>query len=180
MKHKKLAFTTFAIGAGLATYLIKNRANKTIISQAITNFNIEKYLGLWYEIARLDNFWEKHQNNVTARYLKYDDQSIEVINRSYNQKKKIWNRSKGIAKLIKADVGRFKISFLEPIYSSYNIIDIDDDYNYALVAGKNTNFLWILSRNKFITNEIKERFITKAKQLGFATDKLIWTTHNDQ
>lgn len=179
MKNKKLVYASLAIGTGVAAYLFKNRTNKKIEAEAIANFDINKYLGLWYEIARIDTYWEKNKSNVTARYLKHYDNTIEVINRGYDVKKGTWNRSKGIAKQVIKGVGKLKVSFFEPVYSAYNVIAIDKEYHYALVAGKNTDYLWILSRTKEIPEHIKELFIKKSEQLGFNTDKLNWTIHDN-
>jgi len=179
MKYKKLAFTTLALGAGLATYLIKNKTNKNIIEQAVPNFDIEKYLGLWYQIARTDLQWEKDRINVTARYLRNEDNTIEVINRGFDEKNEAWKTSRGIAKQIKDGFGQFKISLFGPVFSPYNVIDIDEDYKFALVAGKNTDFLWILSRDKSIPENIKDRFLNKAQELGYDINNLIWTKHNE-
>lgn len=180
MRNKKLVFSSLAIGTAVAAYLFKNRTNKKIESEAIANFDINKYLGLWYEIARIDTYWEKNKSNVTARYLRNYDDTIEVINRGYDNKKKIWNRSKGIAKQLNKGVGKFKLSFLEPVYSSYNVIAIEQDYTYALVAGKNTDYLWILSRSKTIPEDIRHQFIEKAQQLGYDTERLQWTIHDNR
>lgn len=180
MKYKKLAITTLAIGAGVATYLIKNRTNKKIADEAIPNFDIDKYLGLWYEIARMDFYWEKDKTNVTARYLRNNDNTIEIINRGFDDKKGAWVSNKGIAKQLKEGIGQFKISFINPISSLYNVIAIDNAYQFALIAGKNTDYLWILSREKTIPDHIQEQFLRKAAELGYDIEKLVWTKHNEK
>lgn len=175
MKYKNMALAGLAIGA--AALFIKNRTNKNLAFEAVPNFDINKYLGLWYEIARMDFYWEKDKTNTTARYLLNDDGTIQVINRGFDQKSKEWKRSKGIAKQVKEGYGKLKVSFLGPIYSPYTIIDLDDKYKYALVTGKNTDYLWILSRDKKIPDEIKDRFLNKAERLGYELDNLVWPSH---
>jgi len=177
MKYKKFAIAGLAVGAGVATYLLKNRTNKNIAFQAVDNFNIDKYLGLWYEIARMNFYWEKDKTNTTARYLKNEDGSIQVINRGYDTNKKEWKKSKGNAIQIEPNSGKLKVAFFGPFYSPYNVIDIDDHYQYALVAGKNTDYLWILSREKSIPDGIKHRFLEKAKSVGYEIENLVWPTH---
>ncbi|MBF0596107.1 lipocalin family protein [Faecalibacter rhinopitheci] len=176
MKFKNMALAGLALG--VTTYIIKNRTNKNIAFEAVPNFDIKKYLGLWYEVARLDFYWEKNKSNTTARYLQNEDGSIQVINRGYDLKNKEWKISKGIAQQVKKDFGKLKVSFLGPFYSPYNIIDLDDKYKYALVAGKNTDYLWILSREKSIPDDIKKRFLDKAENLGYEIDKLVWPSHD--
>ncbi|MBW7676753.1 lipocalin family protein [Chryseobacterium chendengshani] len=146
---------------------------------AVKNFNSEKYLGKWYEIARFDYKFEKNLDNVTADYSLYPDGTIKVQNRGYNYIKKEWKESVGEARFVNdKSEARLKVSFFKPIWAGYNVIDIDDDYQHALIVGHSTKYIWILSRNKEIPNSIRERFLAKAKKLGFNTDDLIWVKHN--
>lgn len=146
---------------------------------AVSPFEKEKYLGKWYEIARLDFVFEKDLNNTTAEYTLNDNGSIKVLNRGYNVKKKEWKESIGKAKFINDEkVAMLKVSFFGPFYAGYNVIAIDSEYQYALVSGKNLKYLWILSRNTTIPNSIKEKYLSLAKSKGFETSKLIWVEHS--
>lgn len=147
---------------------------------AVKNFDIKKYLGRWYEIARLDYKFEKNMDNVTAEYSENPNGSIQVRNKGYDYIKKIWNESIGEAKFIKNTLeARLKVSFFKPIWAGYNVIDIDEDYQYALVAGSSLKYLWILSRTTTIPESIRQRFIEKARKIGYNTDELIWVIHNN-
>jgi apolipoprotein D and lipocalin family protein len=138
-----------------------------------------KYLGKWFEIARFDYRWEKDLSNVTAIYSLNDDGTIKVDNRGYDYKKDKWKNSVGKAKPAgDPNEGKLKVSFFGPFYSSYNVIAIDDNYKYALVAGKNLNYLWILSREKTIPDTVKDNYIKLAKRIGYDTDELIWVKHD--
>jgi apolipoprotein D and lipocalin family protein len=146
---------------------------------AVKPFAKEKYLGKWYEIARLDFMFEKNLNNTTAEYLLNDDTTIKVINRGYNVKKEKWKSATGKAKFVNDDqTGMLKVSFCGPFYAGYNVIAIDKDYKYALVAGKSLKYLWILSRETTIPNNIKDQYIKKAQEIGYNTSELIWVEHN--
>ena len=146
---------------------------------AVQNFNSDKYLGKWYEIARFDFRFERGLNNVTATYSMKDNGNIKVDNRGYNFEKKKWSQSTGEAKFVdKENVARLKVSFFKPIWAGYNVIDMDEDYKYALVAGNNLDYLWILSREKTIPAAYKKRFLDKAKSIGYNTDNLIWVEHD--
>ncbi|MCT2560996.1 lipocalin family protein [Chryseobacterium herbae] len=146
---------------------------------AISNFNAKKYLGRWYEIARFDYRFEKNMDNVTAEYSENPNGSIRVSNKGYNYVKKEWKEAIGEARFVKDNTeARFKVSFFKPIWSGYNVIDIDEDYQYALVAGNSLKYLWILSRTTSIPESIRLRFIEKAKKIGYDTDELIWVKHN--
>lgn len=146
---------------------------------AITPFEKEKYLGKWYEIARLDFKYEKDLNNTTAEYSIKDDGNIKVFNRGYNIKTNEWEEATGKAKFVGDEhVAMLKVSFFGPFYSGYNVIAIDPDYKYALVAGESLKYMWILSRQKTIPNDIKENYIQLAKKVGYNTSELVWVEHN--
>jgi apolipoprotein D and lipocalin family protein len=142
---------------------------------AVQDFKAEKYLGKWYEIARFDFRFEKNMDHTTAEYSKNANGNIEVKNRGYNYVKKEWKESIGEAKFVNSPTeARLKVSFFKPIWAGYNVIDMDEDYQYALVAGNNLDYLWILSREKTIPETFKQRFLEKAKALGYKTENLIW------
>lgn len=146
---------------------------------AIKNFDSDKYLGKWYEIARFDYKFERNMDNVTANYSLNPDGSIKVQNQGYNYVKKEWKESIGEARFVNdKSEARLKVSFFKPIWAGYNVIDIDDNYQNALVVGNSTKYIWILSRNKKMPESIKERFLAKAKKLGYDTNALIWVKHN--
>ncbi|MDN3694379.1 lipocalin family protein [Chryseobacterium tructae] len=146
---------------------------------AVQNFDVKKYLGRWYEIARFDYRFEKNMDNVTAEYSENPDGTVHVKNKGYDYTKKLWQESIGEAKFVKDKTeARLKVSFFKPIWAGYNVIDIDEDYQYALVAGSSLKYLWILSRTTSLPESIRQRFIEKAQKIGYNTDKLIWVKHN--
>lgn len=154
--------------------------------KVIDNIDANQYLGIWYEIARLDHSFERGLEQVTANYSLNDDGSIKVVNRGYDANKKEWKEAIGKALFVdppNADgsrTGRLKVSFFGPIYGTYNIIELDKPYyNYALVTGGD-NYLWVLSRTPQLTYPIKQHLIAQAKELGFATDKLIFVKQANQ
>ncbi|HVV56011.1 MAG TPA: lipocalin family protein [Mucilaginibacter sp.] len=145
-------------------------------AMAVHPFDKDKYLGTWYEIARFDFRFERGLSNVTATYTLNDDNTIRVDNKGYDDRKQKWKESTGKAKFVNGpDTGRLKVSFFGPFYAGYNVIAIDDQYRYALIAGNNLDYLWILSREKTIPDTIKKEYLNKASALGYDTSKLIWT-----
>ena len=147
---------------------------------AVTPFEKEKYLGKWYEIARFDFKFEKGLNNTTAEYSLRDDGKIKVINRGYNYEKKVWKQAIGKAKYAgDGHTAMLKVSFFGPFYSGYNVIAIDEDYKYALIAGGSLEYLWILSREKYIPENIKTEYLKIAEDYGFNTSKLLWVEQNE-
>lgn len=176
---KKSTFVKSTIAASLLLLLFLSLRPKNKPVEVVKPFDTEKYLGTWYEIARLDYVWERNLDNVTATYSLRKDGMIKVDNKGYNFKKEKWQESIGKAK--SADdlkAGRLKVSFFGPFYADYNVIAIDQEYRYALVAGENTKYLWILSREKTIPARIKDAYLNKARTLGYNTDALIWVKHN--
>jgi apolipoprotein D and lipocalin family protein len=148
---------------------------------AVRPFYIEKYLGKWYEIARLDFKFERGLNNTTAEYSLNANGTIKVDNKGYNVEKGEWAQAIGKAKFAgENDIAMLKVSFFGPFYAGYNVIAIDPDYKYALVAGASLKYLWILSRETSIPDEIKNKYLKIAQEYGFNTSELVWVEHNDQ
>ena len=144
---------------------------------AVSGFEVSRYLGKWYEIARLNHGFERGLTRVTADYRLREDGGIDVINSGYNPETGTWERAEGLAYFVGApDRGRLKVSFFGPFYGGYNIIELDkQNYRYALVAGPDRDYLWILSRTPVLDQARLDTLIAKAKDLGFATDQLIFT-----
>jgi apolipoprotein D and lipocalin family protein len=146
---------------------------------AVSPFEKENYLGKWYEVARFDFKFEKGLNNTTAEYTLRSDGKIKVTNRGYDYEQKTWKEAIGKAKFAGEDTtAMLKVSFFGPFYSGYNVIAIDAEYKYALVCGTSFKYLWILSRDKTIPDDIKKEYLDKAGKLGFNTSNLLWVEHN--
>jgi apolipoprotein D and lipocalin family protein len=173
---KRFLFIPFQIIVGIFTgscQTIPPGAN------AVSPFQKEKYLGTWYEIARFDFTFEKNLNNTTATYSLKENGAIKVDNKGYNYKTNQWQQSVGEARFIKDDsVAMLKVSFFKPFYGGYNVIAIDPDYKYALVLGSSVKYLWILSREKTIPEDIRKNYLAIASKIGCKTDELIWVEHS--
>jgi apolipoprotein D and lipocalin family protein len=127
-------------------------------TEPITGFELERYLGQWYEIARLDHSFERDLDCVTATYSLRDDDGVRVINRGYNLAEQAWDEAEGRAYFIDEEsVGRLKVSFFGRFYGGYNVLELDEDYQWALVAGPNRDYLWILSRTPAMDNATETR-----------------------
>lgn len=152
----------------------------------VHSFDPTQYVGTWYEIARLDNRFEKGLEQVTAHYSIEEDGTLRVVNRGFNAEKNDWSEAVGKAKFVdpaNADgtrTGRLKVSFFGPFYGEYNILELDKPYyNYVLVSS-GRDYLWILSRTPQLTYPIKQHLMAKAKALGFATDQLLFIRQANQ
>ncbi|OQA90957.1 MAG: Outer membrane lipoprotein Blc precursor [Elusimicrobia bacterium ADurb.Bin231] len=176
MKIKQSVYLLFifAVMAGLSSCSTIPKG-----ASAVKPFHKEKYLGKWYEIARKDFKYERNLSNTTAEYSLNDDGSVKVDNQGYHTIKGKWAQAIGKAKFIgEEDIAKLKVSFFGPFYSGYNVIAIDDEYRYALVAGKSLKYLWILSREIHIPVEIKDKYLKIAENIGYNTADLIWVEHN--
>lgn len=143
--------------------------------QPVTGFQVERYLGKWYEIARLDHPFERGLEQVSAEYSQREDGDIRVLNRGFNTRQQKFEEAEGRAKFVgQPDVGQLKVSFFGPFYGGYNIVELDPNYQYVLVAGNNRDYLWILARTPQLEAAVQQRLVAKAKSLGFATDQLIF------
>lgn len=143
-------------------------------ARPVDNFELDRYLGRWYEIARLDHSFERGLQRVSADYDLRDDGGVRVVNQGFDTAKQEWQRAEGKAYFIDAtDVGRLKVSFFGPFYGAYNVIALDDDYRYAMVSGPNLSYLWILAREPQLDPDIMDGLLSQAADLGFDTDALI-------
>lgn len=146
----------------------------------VDNFRLEKYLGKWYEIARLDHSFERGLTRVTADYSLREDGGVRVFNRGYSEKEKTWKEAEGKGYFVQGIYqGYLKISFFGPFYGSYIIFELDhENYQYSLVCGPDKSYLWILSRSPEIKMDLKDMLVAKAAKLGFDTGKLIFVDHD--
>jgi apolipoprotein D and lipocalin family protein len=142
----------------------------------VTGFEAERYLGKWYEIARLDHSFERNLSNVTAQYSRGEGDEILVLNRGFDKEKGKWREAKGVARFIgEKNLGSLKVSFFGPFWGGYHVIALDKEgYRYSMIAGPSRSYLWILSREKQLDEKILADLIGKAKQWGFETEKLIF------
>ncbi|MGS0693485.1 lipocalin family protein [Shewanella sp. 0m-4] len=152
--------------------------------EPVKQFELPRYLGTWYEIARLDHSFERGLNQVTATYEMKDDGGVKVINRGYSQAEQTWDEAEGKAYFVDSpNVGHLKVSFFGPFYGAYVVYELDnggdsEDYQYAFITSYNRDYLWFLSRSPVVSGALKQQFIDQAKQLGFATEQIIWVKQN--
>ena len=145
----------------------------------VRGFELPRYLGEWYEIARFDHSFEEGLSEVTATYSMRDDGGVKVINRGYSKEDGRWDEAEGKAYFVESETtGHLKVSFFGPFYASYVIMELDQKgYQYALITGPDKDYLWILARTPTISDEVRARLLEKARAAGYDTNKLIWVEH---
>jgi apolipoprotein D and lipocalin family protein len=147
--------------------------------EAVGGFDAERYLGQWYEIARLDHKFERGLENISATYTARDDGGIDVLNRGFDVARGEWREARGRAKFAGSrDTAMLKVSFFGPFYGGYNVVDLDPEYQLALVAGPTRKYLWILARRPDPPRAAVERLVARAEQLGFDSGALIYVQHD--
>ena len=166
---------------GLCLIIITSFFTLSCMAQKADNtpvgvFNLNRYLGNWYEIARMNHSFEKGISHAQANYSLLGDGTILVMNSGINGGKiKI---SKGKAKLTDTD-GLLRVSFFGPFYSDYRVMMLSEDYNYALIGSKNPKYLWILSRTPEVPVDILDQILDEACDRGYNTDRLVWVEQSD-
>ncbi|BDX02399.1 MAG: lipocalin family protein [Marinomonas sp.] len=143
-------------------------------------FQIERYLGTWYEIVRQDHAFEEGLSNVTATYSMRKDGGVAVLNRGYSAEDKEWREAEGRAYFVNSsNVGHLKVSFFGPFYGAYVIFELDkDNYQYAMISGPSRDYFWLLSRTPTMPEDVKRRLLAKAEALDFPMDKLVYVSHS--
>ncbi|MEQ3450033.1 MULTISPECIES: lipocalin family protein [unclassified Pseudoalteromonas] len=144
--------------------------------QPVNNFELNRYLGKWYEIARLDHSFERGLSRVTAQYSMREDGGVKVINRGFNAEENQWREAEGKAFFVNQDDEAYlKVSFFGPFYGAYVVFELDhQNYQYAFVSGPDTDFLWLLSRTPEVDQAIIDKFVSMASERGFDTKSLIF------
>jgi apolipoprotein D and lipocalin family protein len=147
--------------------------------EPVEDFELDRYLGKWYEIARLDHSFERGMQGVTAEYSLRDDGGVRVLNRGFKTDKGEWDEAEGKAYFVEQeDLGYLKVSFFGPFYGSYIVFELDkENYQYAFVSGPDTSYLWLLAREPQVSESIRNRFVERSTELGFELSELVWLEH---
>jgi len=148
--------------------------------EPVDEFDGDRYMGKWYEIARLDHSFERNLSNVSAMYTAKEEGEIAVLNRGLDEKDGEWKQIEGKARFVGDEtIGSLKVSFFGPFYGGYHVIELDrETYSYAMVSGPSRSYLWILSRTTKLDEAIYLKLVNRAAELGFDTTGLIRVKHD--
>lgn len=179
-KHRRLRGPGAGATVAAAVYLLSACTGLPARVTPVSDFDVDRYLGTWYEIARLDHGFERGLEKVTAHYSLRADGGIRVVNRGFDVARGEWKQAVGKGYFIDdRRTGRLKVSFFGPFYGSYNIIALDHaEYRYAMVCGPDTSYLWILAREPRLDQQIMDKLVAQAHTLGFDTSGLIYVSHD--
>ena len=164
-----LAFTFFFFTGGCQT-----KKSGKMNTSTVKELDLQRYLGTWYEIARYDHRFERGLQGVTATYSIRDDGKIKVLNQGYeNTLNGKLSVAEGKAKLTD-EPGKLKVSFFWIFYADYLVMELDENYQWALIGSNSDKYLWILSRTPKLEDNVKNLILHKAEKRGYDTSKLIW------
>ncbi|QHE83901.1 lipocalin family protein [Hydrogenophaga sp. BPS33] len=162
------------IAAGAAVLLSGCAVSVPKGVEPVTNFDVKKYAGTWYELARIDHRFERGLINVSAQYSLNADGTVKVLNRGYNPEKKEWKQAEGKARFLgDPQTASLKVSFFGPFYGGYNVVYLSNDYKTALVVGNSLDYFWLLSREKQIPEREMKALLERAARLGVNLDDVI-------
>ena len=148
--------------------------------EPVTPFELDKYLGEWHEVARLDHSFERGLTQVSAHYSMREDGGVKVVNRGFDTEKQAWKEAIGKAYFVDSEeVGRLKVSFFGPFYGGYNIAKLDADYTMSLVIGPNLSYAWLLARDPQPSQLQCEAYLAEADRIGVKREDWIWLTRCD-
>ncbi len=170
-----IALAVFSLVAACASPPVNRTADAPL--ETVESVDLDRYQGLWYEIARFPNQFEKNCEGVTAEYALRDDGLISVVNtcRKGGVDGKI-TVAKGRARVVDAaSNARLEVSFFGPFWGDYWIIGLEDDYSISLVGEPQGRYLWILSRTPVLSDEQRADALARLKAFGYNTDALYFT-----
>lgn len=151
--------------------LLAGCSKPTVDNSVVTDFDLSRFLGSWYEIARFDHRFERGMEHTKANYVLRDDGKVVVLNTGIKNGEH--KEAKGVAKLTDTPA-LLRVSFWRPFYSDYRIMLLDNNYQYALIGSGSDDYLWILSRTPHISDKTKKEILDEAQKHGYNTSKLIW------
>lgn len=144
----------------------------------VRGFQVDRYLGTWHEIARLDHRFERGLSDISATYSRRDDDGLDVLNRGWDAAEGKWREARGRAYFIAApDMASLKVSFFGPFYGGYHVFALDPDYRWAMISGPSRDYFWILARQPALEPATLSSLIDTARRAGFDTHALIFPTH---
>lgn len=168
------AMKSLFIATLVAAVIPLTACSKDFDNSTVKEFDLSRYLGLWYEIARYDHSFERGLDNTMAQYILQDDGTVVVLNTGWKNGKFKLAEGKAKYKDPEGDPGHLRVSFFLFFYSDYNVMMVDDNYQISLVGSKAEKYLWILSRTPVPDPDLLRMVLDEAEQRGYDTSQLIW------
>ena len=143
--------------------------------QPVTGFDVDRYTGHWHEVARIENSFERGLSEATATYTRNADNTLKVVNRGYDPVRKQWKEAEGRAEFVDSpDRAALRVSFFGPFYGGYNVVALDENYQWAMVVGSSKDYVWILSRTPTLPGHVQEHLLERAQAMGIDVHRIQW------
>ena len=173
-KFCKYLYSFPIIAALMAHSSCYSNGHMDIDTSTVKKLDILRFMGKWYEIARYEHTFEKGMTHVTAEYSLEPDGKIRVVNKGIKNGK----AKEIVGKAKQPDPveypGRLKVSFFLWFYSDYYVLEMDNDYQYAIIGSSSDKYLWILSRTPELPKVTLDKLLANIKQRGYDLTKLIF------
>lgn len=170
MKHILIVICTLVGMGGCRS----NSDGAVIDNRTVQTFDVARFMGKWYEIARYDHRFEEGMTRVSATYTLLDDGRIEVLNSGYKDGK--YKEIKGKAKQPNpADPGKLKVSFFLWFYSDYYALILDPEYRYVVIGSSSDKYLWIMSRQPDLAEDVIRDLLDQLRERGYDAAKLVYS-----
>lgn len=172
------AAVALAVGAGAIGYLAwmaLRTPPRPASVQPVGNFDISRYVGRWYEVARIDQRFEKGLVRTRAEYSLASNGSLQVVNRGFDPRRNRWDEVRGKGQFVgSSDEAALKVSFFGPFFGGYNVVALDEQYRWAMVVGSSLDYFWILSRTPVLPTGVRQHLLAQAQQIGIDLDRIHW------
>ena len=166
---------TLGAAAMLSVLALSACATRVPAGVQPVDFDVDRYAGRWYEVARIDHFFEKGLVRTSADYSRNADGTIKVINRGFDPARQRWKESVGKARFVgEPSEAALKVSFFGPFYGGYNVVALDPQYQWAMVVGSSLDYFWILSRTPTLAQDVKDKLMDQARALGVDEQQVLW------
>lgn len=153
---------------------MKQCSERKVDASAVKRLDVRRYMGRWYEIARYDHRFERGMTHVTADYSLRPDGKIKVVNRGIKNGKPKEITGKAYLPRPEEEPGRLKVSFFLWFYADYYVLELDEDYRYAVVGSSSDRYLWILSRTPEVPKEVLDDLLAKIERRGYGLSGLLF------
>jgi len=143
--------------------------------QAVRGFDLDRYTGLWHEVARIDHSFQRGLTRASATYTRNPDNTVKVVNRGYDPLRREWKEAEGTAYFVDDPTrAALKVSFFGPFYGGYNVVALDENYQWAMVVGSSKDYVWILSRTPSLPGHVQDHLLERARAMGIDVGRLHW------
>lgn len=143
--------------------------------RVVTGFDVDRYVGHWHEVARIEHPKERGLTQASATYSRNADGTVKVVNRGYDPVRQQWEEAEGTARFVDEPTrAALEVSFFGPFFGGYNVVALDENYQWALVVGSSRDYVWILSRTPTLPWHVREHLLERAQAIGVDTRRLLW------